>query len=221
MKPEPTVFVVDEDASIRKAVSELATAMNLKTEMYTTGEDFLDAYDGFRPGCVVLEVMVPGTSGLEIQERLASTGDTIPLIFLSVLGNVPIAVRAMRAGAFHYLVKPCREDELWDAVRDAVRLSQQQRNVQSRRRELNERLATLSEKEHEVLELVAAGKSNRRIARELGLSERTVQHHRSQLMKKLDAKSLIDLVYIALTCNGQLGHATSPPSKPKEDALLV
>lgn len=221
MKPEPTVFCVDEDTSIRKAVGELAAAMNLRSEMYTTAEDFLEAYDGFRPGCVVLEVMVPGASGLEIQERLASTGDRIPLIFLSVLGNVPIAVRAMRAGAFHYLVKPCREDELWDAVRDAVRLSQEQRDGQVRRRELRERLATLSEKEHEVLGLVALGKSNRRIARELNLSERTVQHHRSQLMKKLEAKSLIDLVYIALTCNGQLGHASSPPGKPKEDALLV
>jgi len=221
MKPELTVFVVDEDASIRKAVGKLAAALNLKSEMYATGEEFLDAYDGFRSGCVVLEVMVPGTSGLEIQERLASTGDTIPLIFLSVLGNVPIAVRAMRAGAFHYLVKPCRDDELWTVVRDAVRLSQQQHGLQLRRRELNDRLATLSEKEHEVLRLVAAGKSNRRIAREQDLSERTVQHHRSQLMKKLKAKSLIDLVYIALTCNGQLGHPTIAPNKPKEDALLV
>jgi len=221
MEPQPTVFVVDDDASIRKTVGALAAAMDIKTEMYTTGEDFLKAYDGFRLGCVVLEVMVAGTSGLEIQEHLAASGDRIPLVFLSVLGNVPIAVRAMRGGAFDYLVKPCGEDKLWDVVRDAVRLSRQQYDRQLQRRETNQRLATLSEKEHEVLGLVAAGKSNRRIARELNLSERTVQHHRSQLMKKLKAKSLIDLVYIALTSNGQSGHSPIPPRKSKEDALLV
>ena len=222
MKPQPTVFVIDEDQSVRAAVSDLAGTMDLRTEAYARGEEFLAAYGGFQPGCVVLEVRIPGTSGLEIQEHLASAGDMIPLIFLTALANVPIAVRAMRAGAFHFLVKPYREDELWDAVRDAVRLDRQWRYVQSRRRELGDRLAALSEKEHQILELVALGKSNQKIASELDLSERTIQHHRSQVMKKLAAKSLIELVHIALTTsNGQLGHGPILPKERKEHALLV
>ena len=222
MRSEATVFVVDDDASIREAVGELAERMNLQSELHASAEEFLAAYGGFRPGCIVLAVRGPGAGGLEIQEHLVSTGDTIPLIFLSVSASVPIAVRAMRAGAFHFLVKPYREDELWDAVRDAVRLDQQQRDLQLWRQELNKQLAALSEKEHEVLGLVALGKSNQKIASELDLSERTIQHHRSQLMKKLKAQSLIDLVYIALaTSDGHLGYAPIPPGKLEEDALLV
>ncbi|HIQ21899.1 MAG TPA: response regulator transcription factor, partial [Planctomycetes bacterium] len=163
MTAEPTVFAVDPDGQVCYSIRRLAAMMNLPCETYNSGTQFLDCYDRSRAGCLVLEVKIPDIAGLEMQKRLASEEPSPPVIFLTGHASVSIAVRAMRAGAVHFFEKPLREDELWDAIREAMELDQQRRCAWAQQQELQRRLAQLTPKELRVLELIAEGKTKRSI----------------------------------------------------------
>jgi FixJ family two-component response regulator len=203
MAKEPTVFVIDADGSTRDAVRSLVQTMNLPCETYTSGREFLDAYVPSRPGCVVLEVRIPEVNGLEIQERLSAQRAVIPLVFLTTQSTVSIAVRAMRAGAVHFLVKPFREHELWDIIRESVLLDAKRRRAAAKRARLDEQLAELTSEEQQVVKMLAKGKSKQIIASELGVCVRTIELRRNRVMTKLKLDSLTELMVFALNaCDG-------------------
>ena len=203
MANEPTVFVIDADGPTRDAVRNLVHTMNLPCETYTSGREFLDAYAPSRPGCVVLEVRVPDVNGLEIQERLAEQGAVIPLVFVTTESTVSLAVRAMRAGALHFLLKPFREHELWDIIRESVVLDAKRRHAATERAKIDEQLAELTSEERQLVKMIAEGKSKQDIASEVGVCVRTVELRRNRAMAKLGLGSLRELELFALTaCNG-------------------
>ncbi|MHC4401899.1 MAG: response regulator transcription factor [Planctomycetota bacterium] len=204
MKSEPTVFVVDADGPTRDAVRDLVHTMNLQCEAYALGRDFLDSYTDSRPGCLVLEVRIPDINGFEIQDRLVSRGDATPVVFLTSQATVSIAVRAMRAGALHFIEKPFRENELWDTIQEAMALDRQRRYESMHRAGLQKRLEQLTQKERHVVEMIAQGKSKKAIAADVGVCVRTIELRRNRLMKKLGMSSPVELVRFALmACNGQ------------------
>jgi FixJ family two-component response regulator len=204
---EPTVFVVDPDGRTREAVCDLADMMNLRREAYPSGREFLDAYAPSRPGCVVLEVRIPGINGLEIQERLNAQGATSPVVFLTAQAGVSLAVRAMRAGAVHFLEKPFREPELWDAIQEAIRLDTRRRSAQAERNRLEGHLEQLTSTERELLAVIAEGKPKKTTASSLRVSVRTIELRQKRLMEKLGFDSSMELLRFALlTCDG---HAST------------
>jgi FixJ family two-component response regulator len=202
----PTVFVVDPDSGVRDAVRDLAHLMNLRCETFASGEAFLATKESFGPGCVVLEVRIPGISGLEVQEQLNGSLPHLTRIFLTGHATVSMAVRAMRAGASHFLEKPFREHELWDAIQEAIAISRGRCQEQFRTHELRERLAQLTPKERQVLQLIAEGRSKRSIASELSICLRTVEIRRSQLMRKLGVASLAELIRFGVHAGGGEGQ---------------
>jgi FixJ family two-component response regulator len=203
MEDTATVFVVDSDKAICDAVRSVAHIMNLGCETFATGRDFLDARILDQPGCVVLEIRLPDTNGLEIQQRLLADGASIPIIFLTSQATLSLAVRAMRAGAVHFLEKPLREHELWDTIHEAVTLDRQRREQVNQRREYNQRILNLTAKERALLWAIADGGSKKEMADQMGICLRTFELRRSQLRKKLGLTSLVELVYFALTaCDG-------------------
>jgi FixJ family two-component response regulator len=207
MELEPTVYVVDADGPSNDAVNDLVHTMNLRCESFASGQEFLEAYDNLRPGCVVLEVKVPGINGLQIQQQLLRLPDSPPVIFLSGRCEVSVAVRAMKSGAIHFLEKPFREYELWDAIQEAIATDRQRREERQRRQMLNRYVGVLTFKERQVLGLLSEGKSNRTIARELDISVRTVENRRAKLMKKLGIKSPTELLHLAILVNdGGIRH---------------
>lgn len=206
MTSEPTVFVVDADGPTRDAVRDLVHTMNLQCEAYVSGEEFLEAYDPSRPGCLLLEVRIPGISGLQIQERLASEGAAIPVMFLTARATVSIAVRAMRAGALHFLEKPFRQHELWDAIQEAVLLDEQRRRLAEQHQEIEDRLAQLTPKERQLLRMIAAGESKKAMACSAGVSVRTIELRRTRLRKKLGLTSSIELLQFALLAGDRHSH---------------
>ena len=205
MKCEPTVFVVDADESTREAVCNLASTMNLPCQVFASGHEFLDAYDPSQPGCLVLEVKIPGVNGFQIQERLADQGAVLPLVFLTAQATVSIAVRAMRAGAVHFLEKPFRDHELWDTIQEAIQVDKEQRSAWIQQQELKERTAQLTSDEQMVFEMIAEGRSKKYMANKMGVCVRTVEIRQTQLMRKLRAKSALDLLRFALVAND--GHS--------------
>lgn len=208
MDVQPTVFIVDDDKLTHDAVRDLLRIMDLPCEIYTSGVDFLNAYDPSRPGCLVLEVKVPGLSGLQIQQYLASQEATLPLVFLSTQATVSIAVRAMRDGAVHFLEKPFRQHELWDAVQEAIQVDQERRRLWTQQRQIRERIAKLTPKQRDLMEMILEGKTNRAIASQFGLSVRTIELHRAKLMKHLEVKSLLELLRLeGLARNGHSHRA--------------
>lgn len=200
---EPTIFVVDDDAATCREIRALSVMMNLRCEVYDSGLAFLESFDRSQCGCVVTELRVRGVNGLQLQQRLLADGVPLPVIFLSAHGSLPIAVRAMRAGAFHFLEKPIHEQELWDAIQGAVMMDQENRQTARQDAAIRERLAELTLKEEQVLRMIADGKGNRVIARELDVSMRTIEIRRNVLMKKLGTKTSEELLRFALVaCNG-------------------
>jgi two-component system, LuxR family, response regulator FixJ len=193
----PTVFLVDPDGLSRDAITKLAGLMNLDCEAFETGQEFVAAFDPTRPGCLVTEIKVPGMNGLQIQQRLRDLGSTLPVIFISSGPSVSIAVNAMRSGALHFLEKPVRENDLWNAIQEALQLDEWRRQVMLLKSEVDQLVAMLTEKEQTVLEMIADGLAKSAIASELGVSVRTVEHYRTQLMRKLQTNSLADLMQFA------------------------
>lgn len=212
---QPTVFLVDPDLSALDAVSKVANMMNMRCRAFASGEDFLAALDPHEPGCIVLEIKVPGINGLQIQQRLRQEGTLLPIIFTSSAPSVSIAVHAMRNGALHFLEKPLRENDLWSVVQEAVLLDQRRRQVQRERAAVDARVGALTEKELAVLEMIAEGLAKRVIASELGVSVRTVEHHRTQLMRKLQTNSVAGLLQFALSRKtDQLSSLSNGPLDP-------
>ncbi|HLT91151.1 MAG TPA: response regulator FixJ [Woeseiaceae bacterium] len=195
---EPTVFVVDDDEQIRKAMRFLLASAGLKAEAYASGSEFLESFDPSRPGCLVLDIRMPGLGGLELQERLAETGSGLPIIFVTGHADVPMAVEAMQKGAFDFVQKPFRDEELLERINAALARDREVRSTQAARADIARRLETLTAREREVMELVVTGKPNKVIAWELGVSQRTVEIHRARVMEKMKARSLAELVRMTL-----------------------
>jgi len=195
MKELPqTVFVVDDDDAVRNSLRLLLKSAGLTTEVASSGQEFLSNYDTAHPGCLVLDVRMPGMSGLEMQHELNVRGATIPVIFITGHGDIPMAVEAMQHGAFDFLQKPFRDQELLDRVQRALTRDTEYRARLRQTDRIRERLASLSPREREVLDLVTQGKANKMVAGDLGVSQRTVEIHRAHVMQKMEAGSLAELV---------------------------
>jgi two-component system, LuxR family, response regulator FixJ len=201
---QPVIFVVDDDDQARRAVISLLAAMGVETRGYPSAEEFLAAYDGRRPACLVTDVRMLGMSGLELQEELLRRGDSIPVVVLTGFASTSGTVRAMKNGAVTLLEKPCRDDELWEAVRDALAGDRQAIAREQARNDVRRRLETLSPKEREVLACITAGDANKVVARKLGCSVRTVELHRHGVFEKMAADSLAELVRMVVAVeNGE------------------
>lgn len=205
-KRRPTVSLVDPDASTHEAVRQLVDLMSLRCEVFTSGEDFLRSDVLLRPGCALLEVRVPQINGLQIQQQLSDAGSCLPVIFLTTQASLSLAVRAMRAGAIHFLEKPFREDELWEAIQNAIEADAQRRRQVASARRRQEQLSSLTADEREVLRMLGQGQSKRAIARELDVCVRTVELRRSQAMKKLGITSTLELLRWVLMTGEENGH---------------
>ena len=196
--PEPTVFVVDDDRAMRESLTWLLDSVGLRVRSYANARDFLAEYDPAQPGCLVLDVRMPGMSGLDLQAELASRGAELPTIVITGHAEVSMAVRAVKAGAIDFIEKPFSDQLLLDRVRQALEIDLEAREVRRRREDARRRLATLTAREREVLDLVVAGKANKEIASALGLSTKTVEVHRAHVMSKMCVDSLAELIRITL-----------------------
>jgi len=194
MSVVPTVFIIDDDQAVRDAVGLLLRTAGLTVETFSSAALFLESPAVRRPGCLVLDVRMPGMSGLDLQKQLQQQGCRTPIIFMTGHGDVPMAIRAMKAGAFDFIEKPFQGEALLGRVREALQLDTLERRRQVRRAAALERMALLSPREREVLERVATGQYNKVIAAELGISLSTVEIHRKRVMEKLQAGSLSDLI---------------------------
>ena len=199
IESQSVVFVVDDDASVRAAVEDLLRSVGLAVRTYGSTQEFLQSKLPDAPGCLVLDVRMPGQSGLEFQRTLTTTGIHLPIIFISGHGDIPMSVRAIKSGAIEFLTKPLHEQELLDAIQSGIERDRARRQNAKAITELQERLDSLTGREREVLELVITGQLNKQIAAQLELSEATVKVHRSQIMQKMRARSLVDLVRMADT----------------------
>lgn len=195
---EPVVHVVDDEADVRQALALLLRSVGLKSRTYASAQEFLAGYEPGSPGCLVLDVRLPGVSGLELQERLVHAGITLPVIVMTGHGDIQMAVRAMRAGALDFVEKPFHDQALLDRVHEGIQRSQQLQDVSGERAELQRRYASLTEREKQVMGQVVEGRPNKLIADELGLSTRTVETHRAHIIEKMGATSLSHLVRMAV-----------------------
>jgi FixJ family two-component response regulator len=195
----PTVFIVDDDQDVRESLQELLESVGLHSKSYGTAQEFLSSprSDGDSPSCLILDVRLPGISGLDLQHELKRERVSIPIIFLTAHADVPMSVEAMKSGAVEFLTKPFRQQDLLDAVQRSLTRDRIFREKERDIAELQQRYNTLSFREREVMSLVVSGMLNKQIAAELGASEATVKMHRSQVMKKTQAKSLPELVRMA------------------------
>ncbi|MDX1486814.1 MAG: response regulator, partial [Acidiferrobacterales bacterium] len=189
-KTEPTIFVVDDEADIRDSLRLLMRSVGLKTETFASAQEFLGAYDPSRPGCLILDVRMPGMSGPELQEKLRKNEINIPIIIITGHGDVPTAVRTMKAGAIDVIEKPFSDQLLLDRVQQALERDATDRKERAERERIAARLARLTPREREVMEGIVDGKLNKVIAADLGLSTRTVEIHRSRIMEKMQVRSV-------------------------------
>jgi FixJ family two-component response regulator len=194
---QPIVVVIDDDASIRKALENLLRSVGLDVELFKSPQEFLQSNRPDRPGCIVLDVRFPGRSGLDMQREISSANTSLPIIFITGYGDIPMSVRAMKAGAVEFLTKPFRDQDLLDAVGVALEKDRARRANELRLAELRSRFDTLTARERQVLLLVIAGRLNKQIAGELGVSEMTVKMHRRQVMRKMQATGLAQLVRLS------------------------
>jgi len=194
---QATVVVIDDDASVRKALDNLFRSVGLEVELFSSPQEFLQSERPDRPGCIVLDVRFPGRSGLDMQREISAANTPLPIIFITGYGDIPMSVRAMKAGAVEFLTKPFRDQDLLDAVGVALEKDRVRRANEVRLSELRTRFQTLTARERQVLSLVIAGRLNKQIAGELGVSEMTVKMHRRQVMRKMQATGLAQLVRLA------------------------
>lgn len=194
----PTIFVVDDDSAVRDALKLLLRSVGQAVETFSSGQEFADAYTEDRPGCLVLDIRMPGMSGLELQQKLNERHSILPIIFITGHGDVPMAVEAMQAGAVDFIQKPFRDQDLIDRINQALEKDANNRAALGERNDIRRRLETLTPREREVLDLVVHGKANKVIAGDLKLSQRTVEIHRARVMEKMQASSLAHLVRMVL-----------------------
>lgn len=198
MNHEPTVFVVDDDVAVRRFLGGLIESVNLHAEAYEAAHEFLEAYTPGQPGCLLLDIRMPGMSGLELQKELEARAIDIPIIFLTAHGDVQNAVRAMKAGAFDFFEKPFNNGLLLDAIQKAVAQGIDADRDHTKRDEILSRKRHLTPREYEVMKLVSAGETNKGVARVLDIAEKTVENHRARVMEKMGARSLADLVRMTI-----------------------
>lgn len=201
-RPSPLIHIVDDDHAVRKSLSMLMESVGLDAVAYPSAIEFLDEFDDKRPGCIVLDVRMPKMNGLELQRRLTAMNVHLPIIFLSAHGDIPMAVETMRSGAVDFLQKPFRDQDLLDRIHIALERDADLRKRLATTDEINRRIGTLTDREREVMDRVVTGEPNKAIASDLGLSERTVEIHRSRVMQKLQAESLAHLVKMVLSVRG-------------------
>ena len=195
---EPTVFIVDDDQAVARSLRWLIESVRLRVETFGSAQAFLDRYDSYEPGCLLLDVRMSGMSGLELQERLAQRRVNVPIIFITGHGDVQMAVRAVLAGAFDFVEKPFNDQDLLDRIQKAIAFDAERYGKEAQRTQLQARFACLTPREREVLDMVVEGMSNKAIANSLGLSTKTVEVHRSRVMEKMHAHSVADLVKMAM-----------------------
>lgn len=198
----PTVFVVDDDEGVRNSLRFLLKSVGLQTRTLASAAEFLDTYKPSQPGCLVLDVRMPGMSGLELQQQLNLRGAVIPVIFITGHGDIPMAVEAMQQGAFDFLQKPFRDQDLIDRIQRALERDARNRAALEQHSRIRERLDSLTPREREVLALMTRGKPNKVMAAELGVSQRTVEIHRARVMEKSGAASLAQLVRMVMDLEG-------------------
>jgi two-component system, LuxR family, response regulator FixJ len=207
VETEPTIFIIDDDPAVRQALSVLVRSMHLQAETFDSAQQFLDAFDVTRPGCLLLDVRMPGISGLNLLEQFNDQEIPVPAIVMSAYGDVPMVVRAMKAGALNFLEKPCRDQQLWEAIHEALKWDKSHRQHLALRSKVLHRLQRLTPGEHDVLAHLIDGKSNKTIAAELNLSVRTIEVRRAKLMSKMKAESLAELIRLTLMANPHYGKA--------------
>ena len=199
MAMDPVVYVVDDDQAMVESLSWVIESVGLKAKTYTRANDFLVDYDPMQPGCMLLDVRMPGMSGPELQAKLNALGATLPIIFISGHGDVPLAVRVMKAGAVDFLTKPFNDQVLLESINKALRLDKLNREKQKENAQAEAKFALLSPREVQVLQGIVAGKQNKVISSELNISLKTVEAHRASVMKKMGVKSVPELVKLVLT----------------------
>jgi FixJ family two-component response regulator len=203
-EPPATVFVIDDDDAVRNSLRLLLKSVGLPVQACASAQEFLPAYDPRQPGCLVLDVRMPGMSGLELQQQLNLRGAIIPVVFISGHGDIPMAVEAMQHGAFDFLQKPFRDQDLIDRVQRALERDAANRAQLQETDRIRARWESLTAREREVLELVTEGKPNKVMAADLGVSQRTVEIHRARVMEKMEAHSLAQLVRMMMILRGTL-----------------
>ncbi len=186
--------MIDDDVSVRDGLGALIESIGLSVQAFTSATEFLNSNPGALAGCVVLDVNMPGMNGLELQREMNVSGIRMPVIFLTGCGDIPMTVKALKAGAVHFLTKPVREDDLMDAIRQALEADRKSRPERAEMEQLRQRFDSLAPRERQVMGLVVSGRLNKQIAFELGISERTIKLYRGQVMRKMGAPSLADLV---------------------------
>jgi two-component system, LuxR family, response regulator FixJ len=195
----PTVYVVDDDDGMRRALDTLLSTVGHKTAVFSRPSEFLANFKAESPGCLVLDIRMPDMSGLELQQHLNRIGSMLPVIFITGHGDVPMAVQAMKEGAFEFVQKPFRDQDLLDRINHALKQDAENRNTVARRAEVLQRLESLTPRERQVMDLVVDGAANKVIAIDLDLSERTVEIHRAKVMEKMGARSVAHLVKLHMT----------------------
>jgi two-component system response regulator FixJ len=198
MKKNPVIMVVDDDSGVRNAMRSLLKSVGLESALFASAQDFLAAYQPAQPGVLVLDIRMPGMSGLELQQQLNLRGAVIPVIFMTGHGDIPMAVEAMQHGAFDFLQKPFRDQDLLDRIQRAIAKDIEQRQSLGEHERIKTHLQSLTAREREVLDLMIQGKQNKVIAQDLGVSPRTVEIHRARVMEKMDAQSVAQLVRMML-----------------------
>jgi FixJ family two-component response regulator len=207
---EPVVLVIDDDASLREALSDLFNSVGLRAQVFGSAVEFLSATMPDAPSCLVLDIRLPGLSGLDFQAQLAQANIHIPVIIMTGHGDIPMSVRAMKAGAIDFLTKPFRDQDMLDAVTQAIERDRQRRASEKTITDLRALFASLTPREREVMTLVTTGLMNKQVAAEVGLSEITVKIHRGHVMRKMGARSLADLVRMAELLNLHATKKTQP-----------
>jgi two-component system response regulator FixJ len=202
MTKSPIVMVVDDDSGVRNAMRALLKSVGLNAVLFASAQEFLAAYDPLQPGCLLLDIRMPGMSGMDLQQELNLRGAVIPVIFMSGHADIPMAVEAMQHGAFDFLQKPFRDQELLDRIHRAIAKDGERRVALGERARIKSHLESLTDREREVLDLLTLGKQNKSIAQDLGVSPRTIEIHRARVMEKMDAQSVAELVRMML----DLGH---------------
>jgi FixJ family two-component response regulator len=204
VSPDATVFIVDDDDAVRESLSFLMKSIGLKVASFATAQAFLDQFNPNRSGCLVLDIRIPGMSGLELQDKLNQMESILPIIFITGHGDVPMAVKAIKAGAADFVQKPFRDQELIDRVREVMQDDAHARAEKMQRTEILKRMDTLTERERQVMEQVVDGKANKVVAIDLNVSQRTVEIHRANVMEKMKARSLAQLVRLVMKAKGEL-----------------
>jgi len=199
-----TVYVVDDDDGMRRALSLLLSTVGYKVAAFASPKEFLEKFKPDVPACLVLDIRMPGMSGLELQQHLNRMGSMLPVIFITGHGDVPMAVQAMKEGAFEFIQKPFRDQDLLDRVNHALEQDRENRSTLARRADVMQRLESLTPREKQVMELVVDGAANKVIAIDLGLSERTVEIHRAKVMEKMGARSVAHLVKLQLSLSDDI-----------------